>query len=115
MKTRLQVVIGVVLIYILLSPLNSLAANNFYSMQDFQLWSNTYEWEVIRVIDLNGTQNPEGCSDPDSYFVSQSLSLEAQNRIYSTLLAAKLSGLPIQVVLNGCENTKPRITNVILQ
>jgi len=91
------------------------AANTFITLDNFELWSSTYEADTIRINDLNGEQNPETCTDPDTYFVSTAMSLEAQNRAYSTLMAAKLSKQPIQVILSGCQDGRPKVVSVILK
>ena len=104
-----------VVVFLFICCPQAFSANNFYFMDNFELWSNTYETDVIRVVDLGGIQNPESCGDPDSYYVSTALSSESQNRIYSTLMAAKISGKTIEIVLNGCEGNKPRLVSVLLK
>tara|TARA_R110001592_G_scaffold349845_1_gene645492 strand:- start:11268 stop:11672 length:405 start_codon:yes stop_codon:yes gene_type:complete len=91
------------------------AVNTFITLDNFELWSSTYEADTIRINDLNGEQNPENCTDPDTYFLSTALSLEAQNRAYSTLMAAKLSKQPIQIILSGCQGGRPKVVSVILK
>lgn len=91
------------------------AANNIVPMSDFELWTTTYQDDVIRVIDLNGVKNPETCTNPDSYFVSTALSAKAQERIYSTLLAANFSEKSVRIALNGCQDNRPRLVSVLVK
>jgi len=93
---------------------NARAAGEWVDLTDFYLWSNTYLLDIIRV-QVGGTvQNPSGCSDSDSYMVLTTLSEEAKQRIYSTLLAAKLAGRPVRLRIDGCESNKPAIISVVL-
>lgn len=49
--------------------------------------------------------------------VSSALSAEVRQRIYSTLLAAKLAGRPVRLYLdtNACESNRPRVNNVTIE
>ncbi len=87
-------------------------ATTFVTISDFQLWSNTYDNPVIRVV-ASSIQNPESCSDADSYMVSTTLPTGAEDRVYAALLAAATADKSIQVVLSGCESGRPRIISVI--
>lgn len=81
----------------------------------FKLWSNTYGADTIRIEALD-YYNPAGCGDADSYMVSASLSGEARQRIYATLLAAKLATKPVRLRLDTstCQDGRPKIINVML-
>lgn len=94
---------------------NTRAAGKWVDLTDFYLWSNTYLLDVIRVEVGGAIQNPGGCSDPDSCMVLTTLSEEAKQRIYSTLLAAKLAGRPVRLRVDGCESDKPTIISVVLR
>ncbi len=109
-----------------LSPILMLVASAAHShngnegwvdTQDYELWTNTYETEFIRVIPNDGVYNPASCTDPDSYFVSSSLSLEAQQRNYSVLLAAAMAKRPVRLRIDpgSCEGSKPKISNVVIK
>ena len=89
---------------------NVRAAGEWVDLTGFYLWSNTYLLDVIRVEVGGVIQNPGGCSDPDSYMVLTTLSAEAKQRIYSTLLAAKLAGRPVRLRVDGCESNKPPLS-----
>ncbi len=58
-----------------------------------------------------------GCTDPDSYMVSSALPAEARQRIYSTLLSAKLAGRPVRLYVdsNNCESNRPMVMNVTIE
>lgn len=90
----------------------------FLELPDYQLWSTTNGTDVIRVIPIgtpvSNTQEP-ACSDPDSYMVKSDLTESSINRIYSTLLAAKMASKPITLVVSGCQLNRPAIVNVIIK
>lgn len=92
----------------------NLIAGDWHETDSFYLWSNTYQAEIIRVEVPSGIINPSACSDPDSYMVLSSIAESAQQRIYSTLLAAKMAGKKIQLRIDGCESNKPALINVRL-
>lgn len=116
MKTDIQKVCVFVLWFLSFASSSVFASGNHYiTFSNFDLWSNTYLDPTIRIDDKDGEQNPGDCTDPDTYFVATSISQEAQNRIYSTLLAAKLSSKPVTAILNDCLSNRPRIISVILK
>ncbi len=85
----------------------------------YTLWSNTYQDNTIRIVLPAGDYyNPAGavCNNVDSYMVSSSITAEARQRIYSTLLAAKLASKPVKLRLdtNVCEQGRPRVLNVTI-
>jgi len=49
--------------------------------------------------------------------VASELSTEAQQRIYSTLLAAKLSNKSVKAFINTgeCEQSCPKIMNIVIE
>ena len=68
---------------------------------------------------LSGTwNNPDGCTntteniwiikDPDD-------SIENLNSMYSMALAAYMSGKPIELYENGCENNRPKAVSMYLE
>lgn len=91
--------------------------DGFVTADGYKLWSNTYGTNVIRVFPSDGYYNPASCANVDSYFVSTEISLESQQRIYSTLLAAKLASKPVVLRLDTdyCEDNRPRILHVIIE
>jgi len=91
------------------------STDTFVTLTEYELWSNTYNDSQIRILDLDGVSNPESCTDPDSYFIDPATSDVLENRIYSTLLAAKIGNQEVTVVLNSCWSNRPRIINVILE
>ena len=91
--------------------------NGWVTAKDYTLWSSTNGTDVIRLQVKDGVYNPAGhCTDPDSYMVGRSLTKEAQQRIYSTLLSAKIAGHPVRLQLdtNNCEWSRPKILNVTI-
>ncbi len=88
-------------------------ANTFVSIENYELWSNTYGSEPIRIIPPSGTAvaNPSGCtnSNVSSYMVSTTISTEAQARIYSTLLTALVAKHPVKIVVSGCQGDLPKV------
>jgi len=89
----------------------------------YTLWSNTYSNNTVRIVVASGDYyNPSSCSNLDSYMVSSSISAEARQRIYSTLLAAKLAGKAVKLNVDngGCEGDgpthqdRPRVLNVMI-
>jgi len=111
-----------VLMVVLLAGSNTYAhdgANGWVTVQDYRLWSNTNNSDVIRIQVDDGYYNPASstCPDPDSYMVSTSLSVAAQQRIYSTLLAATMASKPVSLNLStdSCEDQRPKIINVVVR
>jgi hypothetical protein len=94
--------------------------NGFVTLSGvYTLWSNTYAGDTIRIVVTSlDYYNPAGsaCTNVDSYMVSSAISAEARQRIYSTLLAAKMAGKPVKLSLdtNYCEQARPRVLNVTL-
>jgi hypothetical protein len=112
MKSRLTFT----LLLALLSSANSTQATGMWvDISDFHLWSNTYENDIIRIQVPSGYQNPSSCSEPDSYMVLTTLSEYSKQRIYSTLLAAKMANRPVRLWVDGCLNDRPTVQNVILR
>lgn len=101
----------------ILFPLSAFA-DVFIDLADYQLWSTTNGTDVIRVVPIgasvNNTQTPT-CSDADSYMVKSTLSAASINRIYSTMLAAKMASKPITIVVSGCELNRPAIVSAIIK
>lgn len=91
--------------------------NGWVTLSSYRLWSNTYTSEIIRV-ETADYYHPAGgaCNNIDSYMVSAALSAEARQRIYATMLAAKLSARPIRarVDTTTCQDGRPKILNVML-
>lgn len=83
-------------------------------LDKFQLWSTTNGDDLIRVIPTGTAVVANGCSDPDSYFVKSTLSETVKDRIYNTLLSAKLSKQAVTIKLSGCETNRPAIDTVII-
>jgi hypothetical protein len=86
----------------------------------YKLWTNVGSSSVIRisVIAPETIYNASGtCTDPDSYMVSSTLPADARQRIYSTLLSAKLAGRPVRLYIdsNICEDNRPRVNNVTIE
>jgi hypothetical protein len=85
----------------------------------YSLWTNTYGDNTIRImLKTVDYYNPSACpaGNVDSYMVSTGIPAEARQRIYSTLLAAKLAGKPVKLFLdtNSCEQGKPKILHVTI-
>lgn len=85
----------------------------------YALWSGTYTDPTIRIIlTVSDYYNPATCGNNDSYMVSTTISAESRQRLYSTLLAAKLAGKPVKLVLetanNVCEQGRPKVVSVIV-
>lgn len=83
------------------------------------LWSNTHSNDTIRIVVTPADYyNPAGaiCCDVDSYMVASNISAEARQRIYSTILAAKLAGKAVKLYVDsdGCEQGRPRVLNVTI-
>ncbi|MGH8602100.1 MAG: hypothetical protein ACREXR_04785 [Gammaproteobacteria bacterium] len=89
--------------------------DGWVTVSSFRLWSNTYGADTIR-IEAADYYNPAACSDGDSYMVSSILSGEARQRIYATMLAAKMATKPVRLRLDTstCQDGRPRIVNVML-
>ena len=98
--------------FFLMMPFYSHA--EFVMLEDFTLWSNTYETDTIRVYkkDNQPVVNPNSCGDPDSYMVASRLSEDARERIYSSLLAAKMANRTVKIWVSGCERERPAILHV---
>ncbi len=93
--------------------------DSWVTAKDYQLWSNTYTDEHIRVVPSDGMYNPAGeqCSDLDSYMVDTSLPEPVKQRIYSTLLSAVMAKRSVKLRLDSssCENLRPKIITVVIQ
>ena len=100
--------------WLLIAFISMPARAGIVNLSSFQLWSTTNGSDVIRVIPDNASVVAEGCNDPDSYMVDTALTDAAKSRIYSTLLAAKMSDKPVRLNIQGCESNRPAINNVIL-
>jgi hypothetical protein len=91
--------------------------NGWVTISTFNLWSNTYSTDTIR-IEAADYYNPAGaaCNNVDSYMVSSTISSEARQRIYSTLLAAKLANKSVRLSLDTstCQEGRPKILYVML-
>lgn len=103
----------------LLVSLQTFAHNGndgWVTAKSYQLWTNTYGSKEIRVVPNDGVYNPQGCSDPDSYMVSTAHADSVQQRIYSSLLAAKLAGQSVRLNIDSsaCQGSKPRILTVVI-
>ena len=86
----------------------------------YKLWTNTPgAGNAIRISLLVADYyNASGnCTDVDSYMVSSALPAEARQRIYSTLLSAKLAGKPVRLYIdsNNCESQRPMVMNVTIE
>jgi len=90
------------------------AAGTVY-VTNFSVWSNTYNDPTIRVTTGETRFNPESCTDPDSYMVDDTLPDLVKNRIFSTLMAAKMAGKKIRLWISGCYANRPAIKTVILE
>ena len=86
-------------------------AGSWVSIQNYELWSNTYNDDRIRITGIT-IQNPELCLDADSYMVHNGHPDAIKDRIYSALLSALISGKSIEIYIDGCESNRPRIKNV---
>lgn len=95
-----------------------LCADVTVDVADYQLWSTTNGTDIIRLIPtgvaVNNAQAPS-CPDADSYMVKSTLSASSIDRIYSSLLAAKMSSKPVTITISGCETSRPAIVNVIMK
>ena len=89
-------------------------ADGYVELVEYQLWSTTNGANTIRVIPTGALVDAQGCSDPDSYMVKTTLEEAAINRIYSSLLTAKMSDKPVKIYIQGCEVNRSAIVNVIL-
>lgn len=91
--------------------------NGWVTISTFNLWSNTYNSDTIR-IEATDYYNPAGavCNNVDSYMVSSTISAEARQRIYSTLLAAKMANKSARLSLDTstCQEGRPKVLNVML-
>lgn len=90
-----------------------------YNVVDYALWPSVYGDGRIRVVPATEL-DPDACDQPNDngYFVQESLPNAVRDRILSTLMAAKLSGVPIDIHLDGCtgggQAGSPVITAVVL-
>ncbi|WP_166636732.1 hypothetical protein [Cognatilysobacter terrigena] len=85
------------------------AALQEVSVTNPTVWATTGS-NVIRVITPNvNVVNADGCSDPDSYMVLQTLPRDAQMRIYALLLTAKVNSKSMTLRVSGCESNRPAI------
>jgi hypothetical protein len=110
---------------ILATFMTSLSLHSFadinVDLSDFQLWSATNGSDLIRVIPKGvPVMTPQinalapACTDNDSYMVKTTIAPAAISRMYSTLLAAKMSAKTVTLVLSGCETNRPAIVSVEL-
>lgn len=104
---------------ILVVVLTSLSMFSFadvnVDLNDFELWSTTAGSDLIRVFPKGvPVNNSATCGDADSYMVKTTLAPAAINRMYSTLLAAKMSAKPVRLMISGCETNRPAIVSVEL-
>jgi hypothetical protein len=94
-------------------------AGEWHDVTNLQLWSNAYTAPQIRIALPNQTvKNPSACPGDantiDSYMVNETLPVDVKQRIYSTLLAAKMAKISIRLRIEGCYGGRPAITNVVL-
>ncbi len=92
--------------------------DGWVTAKNFTLWSNTYTSERIRLQVSDGYYNASRrCNNVDSYMVSVTLSKDAQQRIYSTLLSAVLAKRAVRLFIdsNTCEGGRPKILNVTIK
>ncbi|WP_138918552.1 hypothetical protein [Nitrospirillum viridazoti] len=78
---------------------------NFYSTG----WTDA----TIRVNSREAFFNPENCSSPDGYIVSPSL--PGNTNFASALLTAYTTGDQVQLVIDGCYNSRPNIIGVYIR
>lgn len=110
-------------IFLIIGLLPSISiANNgndgLVTIDNFQLWSNTYNSPEIRVVITGDTYyNPSNCPNTDSYMVTTAMSEKVQDRIYSALLSAVMAkkSVILRIENNGCQGGRPAIMNVIIQ
>jgi hypothetical protein len=107
----MRLLITVFLLLLLPNPSN---ANTSVDIINFELWSTTNGLDVIRVVPTSAAVVGIGCSDPDSYLVKTTMSDKSVNRIYATLLTAKISSRQVRLFVSGCELNRPAIVNVIM-
>lgn len=106
----------------LICTINVFAHNGndgWVTIQNYELWSSTYKDPQIRVMIKNDSYyNPaiKACGELDSYIVSTQLSAQQQERIFSILLAASLSGKSVKVRLDrdACELNRPSIITAVI-
>lgn len=108
----------VLLLIVMISSLSSNLVNAqwvWVNAASYNVWSNTYKTEYIRIEVFNGEtiQNPSGCTDPDSYYIPASLSGGVQSRIYSALLLALSQSKKLKLWVEGCEVNRPAVWNVV--
>ena len=94
---------------------NTFAVGVWVDLTSFELWSNSYTDSQIRILVADTPVNPSGCADPDGYMVLSTLPQAVQQRIYSSLLTAKIADRPITLRVDGCEDTRPAVLHVILK
>jgi hypothetical protein len=91
--------------------------------QPYYLWSNTYEDNIIRIMlrvpdyyhpYINTTSCPNSIT-ADSYMVSTAIPADARQRIFTTLLSAKLAGKPVRLFIDGCQGGLPRVQMVAVE
>ncbi|PCH65672.1 MAG: hypothetical protein COC04_01305 [Gammaproteobacteria bacterium] len=90
----------------------SAMAEGTFEIENFEVWSNTTaDLDQIRITGAT-MNNPDGCTDTDSYMVDTTLSEEVRGRIYSTLLAAVMASRKVRVTVDGCIINRPKIVIV---
>ena len=102
---------------LLLMPLESYAAWITASGKVTDLYTYASRETVLVKLDVNGADVAE-CSNKTFFAISKDISEEARARMYSTLLAAKVSGSTVSLAFNdvgGCEpwDSNPSVYRVI--
>lgn len=90
--------------------------DGWVTITNYRLWSNTYNNPTIRIVARDSYYNPSNCKNSDSYMVSTSLTLDVQERIYSTLLASYFAKTSVRLYVsdNDCENERPKVLTVVM-
>jgi len=81
----------------------------------YYLWPGAYANDLIRIQLKAGVANdPDECAveNASNYYLDPSLSKDVIARSYSLLLAAKMSGKPVNAYINGCESGMPSIQSL---
>lgn len=93
--------------------------DGWVTIQNYDLWSSTYKDPQIRVtIKDDSYYNPaiKACGEVDSYMVSTQLSSQQQDRIFTILLTASVSGKSVRIRLDrdSCELNRPAIITAVI-